>query len=112
MANELDESEMLSIPEVHHLLEKERAERGELSYEQKLSLEHAKAFDRIGSAEKAKKLIAELTELDRVSRAQAIKIADLFPLDVEELRTVFAEDRQDLSDEDADTVMGILDDYR
>ncbi len=112
MANQLDDSEMLSLPEVHHLLEKERADRGELSYEQKLSLEHAKAFDRIGSAEDAEALIAELEELDRVSRRQAIKIADLFPRDVEELETIFSEDRQEFTEDDADTIMSIVEDYR
>lgn len=112
MADELDDSELLSIPEVHHLLEKERAERGELSYEQKLSLEHAKAFDRVGSAETAAELLEELLELDRVSPKQAIKLVDLMPVSEEEIQAVFSEDRQAFSDEDADTIMGILDDYR
>lgn len=112
MAEEPDDDEMLSIPEVHHLIEKERADRGELSYEQRLSLEHAKAFDRLGSAERAEELIEALLELDRVDRSHAIKIADLVPMSKEELRTVFAEDRQELDDEDADTIMSILDDYR
>ncbi|PSG97902.1 DNA-directed RNA polymerase subunit F, partial [Thermoplasmatales archaeon SW_10_69_26] len=75
----LDDAEALSIPEVHHLLEKERANRGELSYEQKLSLDHAKAFDRLGSKEDAEELLAELTDLDRVTRKQAIKIVDILP---------------------------------
>lgn len=112
MANELDDADILSLPEVHHLLERERAERGELSYEQRLSLEHAKAFDRIGSAEKAKDLIEELTEFERVSLKQAIKIADIFPLSTEELESVFSEDRQTFTDEHADTIMSIVDDYR
>ncbi len=112
MANELDDAEMLSLPEVHHLLERERAERGELSYEQRLSLEHAKAFDRIGSAERAKELIDALTELERVSLRQAIKVADILPRSTEELESVFSEDRQAFTDEQADTIMSIVDDYR
>lgn len=112
MVNQLDDSEILSLPEVHHLLEKERAERGELSYEQRLSLEHAKAFDRIGDPEKAIELVAELEELERVTRKQAIKIADIFPRDVEELETIFSEDRQQFTEEQADTIMSIVEDYR
>lgn len=109
---DMDDAEILSLPEVHHLLEKERAERGELSYEQSLSLEHAKAFDRMGSADDAKALIEELAELDRVSYKQAVKVADIFPQSVEELETVFSEDRMAFSEDDADTIMSIVEDYR
>jgi len=107
----LDKAEALSIPEVHHLLEKERANRGELSYEQKLSLDHAKAFDRLGSKEDAEELRAELTELDRVTDKQAIKIVDLLPVSAEELEAVFSEDRRELTEEDADTIISIVSDY-
>jgi len=107
----LDDAEALSIPEVHHLLEKERANRGELSYEQKLSLDHAKAFDRLGSREKAEELRAELAELDRLTDEQAIKVVDLLPTDADELEAVFSEDRRELTAEDADTIMSIVSDY-
>jgi len=107
----LQDAEALSIPEVHHLLEKERANRGELSYEQKLSLDHAKAFDRLGSKEDAEELLAELADLDRVTRKQAIKIVDLLPIHEDELEAVFSEDRRELTDEDADTIISIVSDY-
>lgn len=107
---ELD-GEMLSVPEVHHLLEKERAERGELSYEQKLSLDHAKAFDRLGSEETALALRAELEALDRVTPAQAVKIVNLCPTDPEELKAVFAKDRQELTQEDSDTIISIVENH-
>ncbi len=112
MVDELADAEILSLPEVHHLIERERAERGELSYEQRLSLEHAKAFDRMGNAEDAKEMIEELSELDRVSLKQAVKIADVFPLSPKELETIFSEDRQEFTEEHADTIMSIVDDYR
>lgn len=112
MADELEDAEILSLPEVHHLIERERAERGELSYEQRLSLEHAKAFDRIGSAEEAKALIEELAQVERVSLKQAVKIADVFPLSPNELESIFSEDRQEFTEEHADTIMSIVDDYR
>ncbi len=112
MANDsLDDGDALSIPEVHHLLERERANRGELSYEQKLSLEHAKAFDRIGSKEEAEELREALLELDRVTASQAIKIVDLCPTDPEELEAVFSEDRRELTEDDADTIISIVSDY-
>lgn len=112
MADEgLHEAEALSIPEVHDLLERERANRGELSYEQKLSLDHAKAFDRLGSREAAEELRAELEELDRVTEKQAIKIVDLLPKDKEELEAVFSEDRREFTEEDADTIISIVSDY-
>jgi DNA-directed RNA polymerase subunit F len=112
VADPLADAEMLSLPEVHDLLVRERASRGELSYEQRLALEHARAFDRLGSAEDAEALIEELTEVERVAPKQAIKIADLMPRSREELETVFSEDRQSFEDDDADTIMSIVDDYR
>lgn len=107
----LEGAELLSVPEVRALLEKEQEERGELSYEQKLSFEHAQAFDRIGDAEKAKELKERLLELDRVSEEQANKIVSLGPKFEDELEVVFAKDRQDLSDEDSDTIISIVLEY-
>jgi DNA-directed RNA polymerase subunit F len=46
MVNAPENGEMLSVPEVHALLKEERELRGELSYEQKLSAEHADLLDR------------------------------------------------------------------
>ncbi len=107
----LEGAEMLTIPEVRALLEKEREERGELSYEQKLSFEHAQAFDRIGDPEKAKELKERLLELDRVSEEQAVKLVSLGPKFDDEVEVVFAKDRQDLSDEDSDTIISIVLEY-
>lgn len=107
----LEDAEPLSVPEVHALLEKEREERGELSYEQKLSAEHAQAFDRIGDADKARELKERLMELDRVSEEQAVKLVSLAPKFKEEVEVVFAQDRQDLSDEDSDTIISIVLEY-
>lgn len=107
----LEDAELLSVPEVHALLEKEREERGELSYEQKLSFEHAQAFDRIGDGEKAQELKERLMELDRVSEEQAVKIVSLAPKFADELEVVFANDRQDLSEEDSDTIISIVLEY-
>lgn len=107
----LEDAEALSIPEVHDLLERERANRGELSYEQTLSLEHAKAFDRLGSREDAEELREKLEDLDRVTEEQAIKIVDILPETEEELEAVFSEDRREFTDEDADTIISIVSDY-
>jgi DNA-directed RNA polymerase subunit F len=106
----LAEGQRLSIPEVHHLLEKERAHRGELSYEQKLALDHAKAFDRIGDYEQVTELLEELREVDRVSDEQAVKLVEVLPQTTEELTAIFSEDRRELTDEDADTIISIVSD--
>ncbi|MDX1611375.1 MAG: DNA-directed RNA polymerase subunit F [Candidatus Thermoplasmatota archaeon] len=108
----LEGAEMLSIPAVRDLLEREREERGELSYEQKLAFEHALMLDRIKDADKAQKLYDELVEsVDRITPEQAIKLVDLAPQHEDEVEVVFAKDRQALSKEDSDTIMSIVQKY-
>ncbi len=72
----------VSLTEVKNLLEKEEKNR-ELTYEQKLALEHAKHFAKLGIT-KAKKMVSELLELERISEPFAYKIIDILPAHPEE----------------------------
>lgn len=110
MADDGAIGDMMSIPEVRHLLQKEQKDRGELTYEQKLALDHADILDRIGGVTKARKLYKELTALDRISPAHAIKIVDTCPRTSEEVEAIFARDRQPLSKEDSDTIIRLVTD--
>lgn len=101
---------MMSIPEVRHLLQKEQEERGELTYEQKLALDHADVLDRIGAVTKSRKLHKELLKLERVSEAHAVKIVDTCPMTVEEVEAIFAKDRQPLSKEDSEAIIRLVSD--
>lgn len=107
-----ENAEMLSVPEVHALLKKERELRGELSYEQKLSAEHADLLDRLKDGEKAQALREELTEkLERLNEDQIIKIVDLCPQHEDEIELIFAKDRQGISEEESDTIISIVAEY-
>lgn len=110
MADDSVPGEMMTVPEVRHLLEKEREARGELTYEQKLSLDHATILDRIGGVTKARKLFKDLQELDRVTPLHAAKIVDTCPQTPDEVEVVFAKDRQPLSKEDVEAIIKLVTD--
>lgn len=107
----MDEStKYVSLSEVKTLLEKEEKKR-ELTYEQKLALEHAKHFAKI-NVTNAKKMAQELTELDRITEPFAYKIVDILPLHPEEVRAIFAKERFTLEDSEIKKIIKIVEKYR
>jgi DNA-directed RNA polymerase subunit F len=105
-----EETKYVSLAEVKILLEKEEKKR-ELTYEQKLALEHAKHFANIGVT-KAKKMAQELTELDRITESFAYKIVDILPMHPEEVRAIFAKERFTLEDTEVKKIIKIVEKYR
>jgi DNA-directed RNA polymerase subunit F len=99
----------ISLVEVKNLLEKEEKKR-ELTYEQKLALEHAKHFS-ILSATKAKKMVEELTQLERITEPFAYKIVDILPKHPEEVRAIFAKERYTLEDTEIKKIIKIVENY-
>lgn len=81
----------LTIPEVHELLLQEQAQR-ELTYEQKLALQHCELLERF-DAKTAQKLVAELEKIERVAPALAYKIAELLPTHPDDVRAIFSKER-------------------
>lgn len=102
------ETEPVPMVTVKPLLE-ERSKIQELNYEQNLALDHVTKFARI-SEEKAEKLVAELEE--KVKKAQAIKIADVMPEDMADMRLMFAKERGSHKKEDLDEILKIVNKYR
>lgn len=100
----------VSLAEVKNLLEKEEKNR-ELTYEQKLALEHAKHFAKIGVS-KAKKMADELLKLDRITEPFAYKIIDILPMHPEEVRAIFAKERFTLEDDEVKKIIKIVEKYR
>jgi DNA-directed RNA polymerase subunit F len=101
-----DDGRLVSLPEVRALLEAAERERGELSYEQKLALEHARAFAVKLEAERSHDLVGRLVKLSpKVTPAYAVKIADVLPTHADDVRTIFAKERFQL---DADEISKIL----
>ena len=99
--------DIMTLPEVKHLLDNEKKAREELSYEQKLAFEHADAFARLGVT-KARKLYKDLQKIDRVSPAHAAKIVELAPRHADEVEVVFAKDRAQLDKADVEKVLTLV----
>ncbi len=88
------EESYVSLAELKVILEKEKAVRGELNPEQQYSLSHAALFARM------------------MSPFNAMKIVDLLPTHLDDVRAIFAKERFALSKEDADKVLEIVGKYR
>lgn len=95
---------MSTLAEVKELLEKAEGDRGELSYEQKLALEHARRFARM-SAESAKKLIEELLQNPKIDHANAVRVADMCPSHADDVRALFAKTRANLDESEIQKVL-------
>jgi DNA-directed RNA polymerase subunit F len=96
--------EYLTVSEVKALLKKEQKERGELSQEQSLALQHAETFSRL-SVKKARELVKELQEIEHVNEMYAVKITDLLPTEPEDVRAIFARERFTLSKEETERIL-------
>lgn len=105
------EEEFVSLAELKAILEREKASRGDLTPEQQYALSHAAAFGRI-APEKIAAMVKELMEVPLMSLGNAVKVADVLPTHLDDVRAVFAKERFALSKEDADKVLEIVSKYR
>ena len=102
------DTDPITIAEVKSMLG-EISEHYELTYEQNLSLDHVTKFSKLDE-EEAKKLVEELSEL--IKKTQAIKVADVMPEDLADLRLLFAKERGSFKQEDMEKILEIVDKYR
>jgi DNA-directed RNA polymerase subunit F len=102
--------EPVPLAEVKELIAKKK-KAGELSYEQNLTLEYCKKFSKLSIKDGAT-LIEELVQLDKLSKENAIELADLLPKTSDEVKLVFAKEHFVLSDEDVTSILDILSKYR
>jgi len=105
------EESYVSLTELKGILEKEKGVRGELNPEQQYSLSHGSLFARV-SADKVLLIVKELTEIPMMSPFNAVKIVDLMPTHLDDVRAIFAKERFSLSKEDAEKVLEIVGKYR
>ena len=105
------EEEYVSLAELKVILEREKAVRSDLTPEQQYALSHAAAFGRL-APEKVPAMVKELMEVPMMSLANAVKIADVLPTLLDDVRAIFAKERFALSKEDADKVLEIVNKYR
>lgn len=102
------DTDPITIAEVKGMLE-ELSEHYELTYEQNLALDHVIKFSKVDE-ESAKKIVEELSETFK--KTQAIKIADVMPEDIADLRLLFAKERGTYKTEDLEKILEIVNKYR
>src|SRR6266700_3380 len=101
------EEVFVSLAELKVILDKEKAARSELNPEQQYSLSHASLFARV-LADKVPPIMKELMETTMMSPFKAVKIVDLRPTHMDDVRAIFAKERFALSKEDAEKVLEIV----
>jgi DNA-directed RNA polymerase subunit F len=107
---ELDpEGSIISLAEVRSMLTEDEKER-ELSYDKRVALEHAKTFAPLPPS-KTRELIKKVCRTERVTPGHGVKIAEILPRDVDELRPIFAKDRFTLEQEEIDTILEAVSKY-
>ena len=94
----------ISVSEVKKILE-DRKERGEMTYEQKVTLEYAQEFGKTGPR-KLKEALEKLTDIG-VDEKVAIRIVDVKPKTKEELKLIFEKTRLGLKDEQVKKILDI-----
>lgn len=101
------ETEPIPAAKVKEILE-EFSEKHELSYEQNLTLAHVTNLNKL-SLEDTEKLIEELEAY--MEPKQAIRVADIFPRDMDDLRLIFAKERNAPSNDEMKEILEILEKY-
>ncbi len=101
------ESEPIPAAKVKEILE-EFSEKYELNYEQNLTLSHVTSLNKL-SLEDAEKLIEELEAY--MTHKQAIRVTDLLPRDMADLRLIFAKERNAPSNEEMGEILEIIEKY-
>lgn len=105
----VEEGRLVSLAEVKAMLERSQAEREELTYEQKIALEHAKRFARI-APDVARSIADEVRQaLPGIEEKYAVRIADLLPQHPDDVRAILQKSRHDLSDADIEAVIAVVD---
>lgn len=101
------ETKPIPAAKVKEIME-EFSEKHELSYEQNLTLDHATNLTKL-SLEDTEKLIEELEAY--VEYKQAVRIADIVPRDMADLRLIFAKERNAPSQDEMKEILEILEKY-
>ena len=109
------DEEYLTIAETKEILEELESERvadeeREMRYELARAIEHVNRFA-VLDAEESREFVEELLELEKVDEKTAYKIADLKPLDRDELRAVYAQERYSLSGDELDEILNVVKQY-
>ena len=105
---ETDETvKLVSLSEVKNILKKMSKERKEVSYEQRIALEHAQKFAKL-PVKKTQDLIKELKKLEHIEEIHAHKIADILPTTEDDIKAIFAKERFTLGENEIKDILRIV----
>ena len=107
MPKEIYESDPISIPEVRQLLLDRAKEGEELSYMQRIALEHANLTSRV-SAEVASSLISSLMDRFSVSKKGAITLANFVPNTIDEIKVLLGKESGNFEQETFEEMLELL----
>jgi DNA-directed RNA polymerase subunit F len=102
------ETDPITIAEAKEMLE-EGSKLYEPTYEQNLAIDHVTKFAKL-DIEAAQNLVKELEEIIKLT--QAIKIADIMPVDLADLRLIFAKERGSHKKEELEQILEIVNKYK
>ncbi|WP_299524704.1 RNA polymerase Rpb4 family protein [uncultured Methanobrevibacter sp.] len=103
------ESEPIQSVKVKEALEK-FSQENELNYEQNITLNHLSRFKRY-SIEDSDKIISELEDKVGLRHKVAVRIVDLIPQDLSDLRLIFAKEAAHIEKEQMEDILEILNQY-
>jgi len=103
------ETKPVSMAEAKEVLSS-REKKKELSYEQKLALEHLNKFTKL-KHEEAKKLLEELSGVLRMSQETMVQILNFMPKNADELRMIFSREKFSLKEDEINKILEIIKKY-
>jgi DNA-directed RNA polymerase subunit F len=108
--------EPVPLAEVVEILKKKEkeysAEGKEFVFEQKRALEHAKSSVKLGKKD-AQALAKEISELGlNLTKEWTVKIVDLLPESVDDVRAIFAKERFKYEEADIKKIIDVVDKFR
>ena len=104
MPKEIYESDPISVPEVRKILLDRAMEGEDLSYMQRIALEHAQLTSRI-SSDVAKKLVDDLMKTFSMTKKSAIALANFIPNNIEELKVLLGKEAGNYEQESFDKML-------
>lgn len=101
-----EESRIVPLSQVRKLLDAEEKAR-ELSYEQRLALEHGRHFSSTEPGGDGK-LVKKLMNIERINEPLAVKIVEVTPKTENEVRAIFSKERFNLEPEEIQEIIKIM----
>jgi DNA-directed RNA polymerase subunit F len=102
----VNDEKFVAWPEIKKILEKKEKEK-ELSYEQKNALDHLRKFTKL-SEKSAAEMVEDLGKMERLKEKHIISIINHMPQDPDDVRTLFANEVINLSEDDRKKIVSIV----